>query len=171
MLDGCIAIASYAHPWVRELIHLWKFEYVRSVERVLLDLLMQYTRECAIPRIDWTIVPLPLSPFRFNERGFSQTHEFARLLSELTELPMEDDFLRHRRKMRRRQAEILSDEKRRTQKLYTYFFVNTKIVHVPRHVLLIDDVYTTGATMEGAARVLKEAGVKYVWGFVLARNK
>lgn len=170
-LDGCIAVTSYAHPWVRELIRLWKFEYVRIGESVLLDVLLRYVQESAIPRVDWALVPVPLSPRRFNERGFSQTRDLVEILSALTELPMRDDILRHRRKMRKRQADIPSEEKRRTQNLSTYFFVNTNCVQVPSHVLLIDDVYTTGATMEGAARVLKEAGVKHVWGFVFARNK
>lgn len=164
-------MTSYAHPWVRELIRLWKFEYVRIGETVLLDVFLRYMQESAIPRIDWAIVPVPLSPRRFNERGFSQTHDLADILSALTEHPMRDDVLRHRRKMRKRQADIQSEEKRRAQNLYTYFFVNTDGVQVPSHVLLVDDVYTTGATMEGAARVLKEAGVKHVWGFVFARNK
>ena len=41
--------------------------------------------------------------------------------------------------------------------------------HMPQAVLLVDDVWTSGATMAECCRVLKKAGVKYVWGFVLAR--
>jgi predicted amidophosphoribosyltransferase len=43
-------------------------------------------------------------------------------------------------------------------------------VDVPAYVLLCDDVFTSGATMDAAARALKEAGAKTVWGFVIARG-
>lgn len=168
-LDGCIAVASYAHPWVRDMIRLWKFEYVREIETVLVRLLLRHLQDAALPSVAWSLIPVPLHPKRLNERGFSQTRVLSDILSEITGDTVETQLLSHGWRLRRRQADIASEAKRRTQKLHAYFRV--KGDGIPTHVLLVDDVYTTGATMEGAARVLKQAGVKYVWGFVLARNK
>ncbi len=109
-------------------------------------------------RIEWlapgsvlsgTIVPVPSAPLRSLGRGFDPAAEIAAALAELTELPLEP-CLRRRgggRQLGRRRAQRIGHPPRIEAR-----------GPVPRSVLLVDDVLTTGATLSACARALREAG-------------
>jgi predicted amidophosphoribosyltransferase len=113
------------------------------------------------------IMPIPLSPARLRERGFNQALELARHLGphkiEATVLQRQD--------LGRHQVGV-SREDRLSQTAHA-FWVNP--IHIPnlsgQHVVLVDDVMTTGATLYAAARALKAAGATRVTGLVLARTE
>jgi ComF family protein len=116
------------------------------------------------------IVPVPLHPFRLLQRRYNQAAEVARPLARLCGLPYLADALVRRRATASQGGKSGSGRRRNVAGAF----------HVPdrrrarvegRRILLIDDVLTTGATAEGCARALKQAGAARVDVAVLARVK
>ncbi|MDQ3057205.1 MAG: ComF family protein [Pseudomonadota bacterium] len=111
------------------------------------------------------LVPVPLHLARLRQRGYDQTLELARPLAKWLSLPLHDAVL-----MRTRhtppQSRLGALQRRRNVR--GAFAVREGIV-LPRHVALIDDVMTTGATLHAAAKTLLRAGVERVDAWVCAR--
>lgn len=114
------------------------------------------------------VVPLPLHWRRFLSRRFNQSAELGRAVARLAELPFEPEALR-RLKVTRRQVGLRRNE--REDNVRGAFRVPPEAeIHVRgRRVLLIDDVYTTGATAVAATRALKRGGAAAVDVLTFAR--
>ncbi|MCI4354430.1 MAG: ComF family protein [Thermoplasmata archaeon] len=157
------------------------FVYVGAVARALGRLKTERRAELARPLGDllWAslepragelrkvaVVPVPLHPVRLAERGFNQSGLLARRVARRLGAPLWPSALTRvrdtpRQATLRRAARIANVE-------------NAFMVREPEHVagrsvLLVDDVWTTGATLEACARVLLEAGARAVFRSVLAR--
>ena len=116
---------------------------------------------------DWSsiqaLIPVPLHPTRQRERGYNQSLHIARGLADVLGRPVCSDLLR-RRRATRQQARLEADE--RQENLRNAFEVAAEI---PLGCLgVVDDVATTGATLNACAEALLEAGVDSVWGLALA---
>ena len=105
------------------------------------------------------IIPVPLHPSRLRKRGFNQAEILARELGERCGLPVRTDVLY---RIRRTSPQKLLGRQERLQNLKGAFGVSAEWTPCG-NVLLIDDIYTTGATLERAARVLKKAGAQKVF--------
>lgn len=116
------------------------------------------------PRPD-AIVPVPLHRARLRERGYDQALELARPLARALDLPLRDDLLR-RRKATAQQSRLDATARRRN--LRRAFAVIPREA-MPAHVVLFDDVMTTGATLHAAATALRRAGIGRVDAWVCAR--
>jgi len=113
------------------------------------------------------LVPVPLHPRRLRERGYNQSRLLAKELGSLTNLPVIDDCLL-RRHHALPQARTATVDERRRNVADTFTCVNNRLQD--KQVLLIDDVSTSGATLDACAIALKAAGAISVWGLVLARE-
>lgn len=109
------------------------------------------------------IQPIPLYWKRKNWRGFNQAEILAEIVADKFNLPMID--ILERVKETQPQAEL--SRKKRLENVKGIFKVRKG--SQPGAILLMDDVWTTGATMKEAVRVLKKAGVKRIWSLTLAR--
>ena len=105
------------------------------------------------------IIPVPLHPSRLRKRGFNQAEILARELGERCGLPVRTDVLY---RIRRTSPQKLLGRQERLRNLKGAFGVSADWTPCG-NVLLIDDIYTTGATLERAARVLKKAGAQKVF--------
>lgn len=105
------------------------------------------------------IIPIPLHSKRKRKRGFNQSAIIAKELGRLCNLPVEEKILK-RIRYTNPQKEL--DHRTRKKNLRNAFVVTGKINGI-RRVLLIDDIYTTGYTVNEAADVLKKAGVEKVF--------
>lgn len=103
-----------------------------------------------------TFVPMPVS--RQKERGYNQAEEICKEFSRLTEIPMIDAL--EKQETMFKQAKLNFDE--RQQNIIDTFSIKDKSLVKGKHVLLIDDVITTGATTSECAKVLYKAGAKNV---------
>ncbi|MBQ7467210.1 MAG: ComF family protein [Clostridia bacterium] len=103
-----------------------------------------------------TFVPMPLS--RQKERGFNQAEEICKEFSRLTEIPMIDAL--EKKETATKQAKLNFDE--RQLNIIDTFKIKDKNLVKGKHVLLIDDVITTGATVSECAKVMMKAGAKQV---------
>jgi len=111
-----------------------------------------------------SIVPVPLFKKRLKERGFNQAEIIAKEISRVYKVPVANLLLRIRdtgHQVGRTRAERLNALKDA--------FVFDFGYQIPNTVLLVDDVWTTGTTMKECYKVLKKAGIKKVYGLVLAR--
>lgn len=111
------------------------------------------------------LVPLPLHRTRLRQRGFDQALELARPLARALDLPLLSDRLRRRRHTAP-QSELDAPARRRNVR---GAFVVAPGPPLPGHLALFDDVMTTGATLQEAARALRRAGVERVDLWALAR--
>jgi ComF family protein len=159
--DAVFAFGEYEGR-LRKIVHLYKFGKVEPLGGVLAEWAIQ-----ALPRearFD-VIVPAPLHWIRQWHRGFNQAEVVAGKISKRLRLPMVRALSRSRRTSQ--QAGLTSSQRRSN---VAGAFVLRKGVSVrDRHVLLVDDVFTTGATAAACARVLKRAGAKRVSVLTVAR--
>lgn len=105
------------------------------------------------------IVPIPLHKRRKRQRGYNQAGIIAKEIGEQTGLPVLDNLL-VRSVYTRPQKEL--NDKERKNNLKNAFKIGQNNVQLER-ILLVDDIFTTGSTMDGAAEVLKEAGASEVF--------
>ncbi|MCD6423486.1 MAG: ComF family protein [Elusimicrobia bacterium] len=109
------------------------------------------------------IVPVPLHKKRMDERGFNQAEILAREISRATKIPMKKHILK-RTKNTPSQRDF--DKKGRFENVKNAFF--SKSVN-GKKVILVDDVFTTGATISSCEKTLREKGAKEVVALVFAR--
>ena len=112
------------------------------------------------------IVAIPLHRKRLRKRGYNQALELAKPLAQALDLPLRGDLL-HRREHTTAQSSL--DKETRALNMQNVFVGLRGKRDVPRHVALVDDVMTTGATLEAAAIALKAIGVQRVDAWVCAR--
>jgi ComF family protein len=115
---------------------------------------------------DFVSVPVPLSKKKLRWRGFNQAEEIAKELANFLKIPLVSDCLI---KTKETKDQVELSEKERKENVKGAFFIKNKEKIAGKNVLLVDDVFTTGATMEEAARVLKEAGAEKIVGVVVAK--
>ncbi len=113
------------------------------------------------------IIPVPLHPGRERERGFNQAAVLARELARLSHLPLDEHSVVRRVQTGRHRAGM--DSRARRQSVADAFQVRHADAIAAKRVLLIDDVFTTGATVSACAAVLKDAGAEEVFVLTVAR--
>ncbi len=164
-----LACYAYANPVVRQLMCTWKYQYDHSAWDVLRDnaqpLLAPLQERVSVQKIS-AIVPLPLSAQRERERGFNQSMFIAQWLSKEFSLPVVPMLKRAQRSGH--QADRSYAERERA--MVNSPFVAQPIRRRPTSVLLVDDVWTTGSTIEAAKRALTSAGIQQILAFTLAKG-
>lgn len=189
-LDGIFICANFGEGVLKEAIHHFKYNYIFNIGEILGKIMagkLKNTRSlisCSritekqeleddnILRFD-LVIPVPLHKKRFRERGFNQSEILAReihrslgrgLINQAPTIGLE------RIKYTVPQAEL--DREQRLENLKDVFVWSGKSdLLVNKNILLVDDVTTTGTTLEECAKVLKINGAKSVWGIVLAKGK
>jgi ComF family protein len=140
---------------------MYRFKY--SNRRAYAD---TYARAAAESYGEWfarigveVIVPIPMYGPKMRRRGYNQAEVFAKALGRETSIPV-DTHLVKRVRNTRPQKEL--NDKARRENLKNAFQSDTNIVEYSR-VLLVDDIYTTGSTIDAVAEVLLAAGVQYIY--------
>ena len=113
------------------------------------------------------LVPVPLHRKRLRERGYNQSSLLAKELGKLTNLPVVDDCL-IRQRYAPPQARTSTVAERRSNVANAFTCRDNRLRD--KQVLLLDDVSTSGTTLDACAAALKAGGAASVWGLVLARE-
>ena len=148
---------------IRKAIHELKYRNLRALAAPLAELLYNYLRTS--PVSGECLVPVPLHRKRLRERGYNQSVLLARELGKLIGLPVIADCL-VRQRQAVPQASTGSVDERRSNVAGVFTCINSGLRG--GQVLLIDDVSTSGATLNACAGALKSAGADSVWGLVVA---
>lgn len=184
MFDHALACLDYEAPW-SGLVTALKFKGDPALARVLADLLAGRVRQrwarppvqgtSAPRRAAWRlgaptlVVPVPLSASRLRERGYNQAWLLARHAADRTGLPAWPDVLRRRKDTPRL---MTLDADQRALHIRDAFELDPRHRHRVRgrHVAVVDDVLTTGATAHEIARLLWQEGAREVSVWVAART-
>ena len=154
------------HP-LRKVVQ--KFKYGRKVSlgkplgRLMVQGCQEFLKECHAD----LVVPVPLHPKRLRWRGFNQSLLLARQVSRVYDLPI-DPFVLYRDRETVPQTQLAEDERRKNVR--GAFATCAEKSLKGRSVLLVDDVYTSGATVNECSRALVRGGAKEVYVLTLART-
>lgn len=157
--DATLTSLMYAFP-VDRLIQMLKYQHRLPVANMLAGMMLQ-----AAPGTMDVLIPVPLSASRLRERGFNQALELARLLGKALGRPVEPNTC-HRVVDTPPQAALAWGQ--RHKNIRNAFECAQDFSG--RHVVLVDDVMTTGATLDELARTLKLHGASRVTNWVAART-
>jgi ComF family protein len=159
--DYARAAAQYVEP-LRTALGAFKFDGRQALARPLADLVVE---QCGatLPVDVEALVPVPLGRARERERGFNQAALLAERLARALSLPVRAWLGRTR--PTRPQSELGASERRANVR----HAFRARAAVTGRHVIVVDDVLTTGATAAECARVLREAGARAVGVLTVAR--
>jgi ComF family protein len=152
---------------VREFIHRFKYERHFYLRHQLADWLAAALEDERISSVPANfLVPVPLHSARYREREFNQADELASLLSKRCGVPL----LRVLARTRYTTTQTRLDRQERMENLRGAFRVRQTEAVSGRHLILVDDVLTTGSTVDECARVLRAAGAASIRVMTVARG-
>jgi ComF family protein len=169
-IDYLMSSLHYAYP-VNYLLSQLKFKrdltYAKIFSHIMLATLQKHYagQATALPDI---IIPIPLHKKRSRQRGFNQALEIAKPLARKLNIPLSIDTVQ---RIKYTQAQSLLSAAKRRKNLHHSFIINQRMT--AEHIVLVDDVVTTGTTVYELATLLKQSGVKKVgvWAVARAVNK
>ena len=150
---------------IRKAIHQLKYRNLKALSPCLAELLANYLQSNPLPAE--VVVPVPLHPRRLRERGYNQSSLLAQELGKLINLPVIEDCL-VRIKQAQPQVRTSNIEERRKNVANAFACRDDRVTD--KRIVLVDDVCTSGATLESCAAALKSKGATSVWGLTLARE-
>lgn len=149
---------------LRQAIHRFKYERLAGLAEPFGEMLADYWRG-ELLTADW-LIPVPLHPSRERDRGYNQSELLARSLARRVDVPVSSKGLR---RTRATAVQMTLNAAERRQNVAGAFGCVEGRVHGAR-VMLIDDVGTTGATLDACAQAVLKAGAASVMGLTLART-
>ena len=163
-LSGIISAAHY-DKILKKIIYAYKYDGVRELSKPLSKILIDRLNG-NFPRGRIVLVSIPLHFFRQNERGFNQSEIIAEKIASEFDLPY---YKFIKRKINTKSQIDFAARQRRKNLSNAFVILPNSAKLKDRTVLLLDDVATTGTTLNEAAKVLKKAGAKNVWGLTVAK--
>ena len=164
-IDGIRVASFFEDNPMRVGVHWLKYRnhkaVASSLSQILANTYCQYQLNCNV------IIPVPLHASRYKERGYNQSELLAKPLGKFLNLPINANTLYRTQKTKSQMT--LGASERRENVANAFKCYNNQLANTT--VLLIDDVCTTGSTLDSCALALKETGVKAVWGLTLAKAR
>lgn len=166
---------DYRHPPMKKAIWFLKYRKKRNLAKVFAEVMYPRILEELSDLIKLNnfqepiLIPIPLSRKRERERGFNQSLLLSQNLIRLDKnlnFKLEKNIL-IKTKDTKHQAQI-KNKNERLKNLFNSFKIKNEKVIIGKNIILIDDVTTTGATLNEAKKVLKEAGAKKIIAFTIA---
>jgi competence protein ComFC len=156
-----------AQGLVRDLIHRFKYSREFHLRRVLGNWLLEAFEDERLAAMEQPVlVPVPLHAARFRDRRFNQSEALAEWVSRRRGLRLEHPLRRGRHTI----TQTSFDRKQRMRNLRGAFVLRHNAPVKDKSFLLVDDVLTTGSTLDECARVLLEAGAGSVRAITVARG-
>jgi len=168
------AVTSYADKTAKELVHYFKYKSFLAAQKPIRELVLKYLNNFQDNRMNSPalVVPIPLHKSRFKERGFNQAEILAEIIGGCLNLPVETRLLT---KIKRTKDQTkLKDYDERKRNVRNSFVLHTEVLEPLKQsgiekIILVDDVYTSGATIHEAVKLLHRAGLKDITVFVFAK--
>lgn len=161
----------YQKPLIKKLIQSFKYEpLIKELAETLSSLIINHFQLIEKSPNDFSqflLIPIPLDKKRLKWRGFNQAEEIGKGIAKFLNIPILNNVLI---KTKTTLPQVELSEQERKENIKGVFFCQKPELIKGKKILLVDDVYTTGSTLEEAAQVLKEAGAKEIIGIVVARG-
>ena len=164
-LDGLFILGPYDQPILKEAIHSWKHERVKEIGNIL-GLWLANRLAHSFFRENSIITHIPLRRQRQFDRGFNQSEQLSLILARKFQIPIKSLLI----KIKDTEPQSSLNREKRLLNIRGVFAPAKDAKLSGQNIILIDDITTTGATMEEACRVIKKAGTKTVWGIALAHG-
>lgn len=171
-LDGLYSFFQF-EDIIKEAIHKIKYEYATDLFNELFTVIFREWEESRdtlvllnkfIAQKEPILLPVPLHWHKENIRGFNQSTVFGKALAKKLNLSLKEDILE---KIKPTVSQTTLGPKERKENIRGIFKLKRQVRDL--NIILIDDVWTTGATMKEAVRVLKNGGAEEIWGLTIAR--
>ncbi len=167
-LDQLLVTTSYENPFVEKIMKTMKYRFVKSLAHDISSLMINYLDKELAKKENLLVIPIPLHRLRLNWRGFNQSEIIAERIGSHFGLELSLDTMT-RKENSQPQASIPDRSSRLENAVGIFKCIKPKIVK-NKDILLIDDISTTGSTLDECAKVLKSSGARKVIGFVFARG-
>lgn len=162
------SLMRYSNPACRNAIRAMKYRSLHTVAEILGRHLASYLYEMrSLMGNDVYVVPVPLSKKRMRRRGYNQAEKLSSTIAEIHGWRHANALIKIRDT--KSQTECATP-KERQKNVKGSFSVAPDFSPEAKTILLVDDVYTSGATIDECARVLKDAGAKKLYGAVIAKG-
>jgi len=150
---------------VRQAVYQFKYNNLRDIASTLAEMMAEYLDKNQVP--DEVLVPVPLHKKRLRQRGYNQSLLLAKELSKITGIPLAADCIQ-----KVRPTPPQADTAGLKQRLENVggAFAASPTGFKRQSIILIDDVATSGATLNACATAFKKAGASAVWGLTIARE-
>ena len=168
-LKRIVTIFDYQQPLFRKALKSFKYSpYNLNILKKLSPLFIKCLKQSPLAlnyltKNNFVLVPIPLSRQKLAKRGFNQAELIAQELVLAFNWPLKNIL----KKVKNNPSQTNLNREQRKLNVQNIFQIKEQ---PPANVILIDDVLTTGATLEQAANVLQQAGVKKIWAIVLAQD-
>lgn len=172
-LNGLFCATDFGEPLVKKLIHNFKYKpYLKTLSSPLSFLIIAHFQLSGKQTIFQDVenscfLPVPLFNKKEKDRGYNQSGLLARELSQRYGLPMLENCLL---RIKKTEPQVNLTKEKRQQNIAGAFAIKNPGLIRNKKIFLVDDVFTTGATMVECAKTLKLAGAQEVWGVVFARE-
>jgi ComF family protein len=163
-IDGIRSVFRFDGA-IQQAIYEFKYHHLKAIAVDIAEILAAYLKE--YPLIGNVLVPVPLHNNRLRQRGYNQSVLITKRLNKVINLPYVIDSL-IRIKDSLPQARTSSLEIRRKNVSNAFTCIDNRLRN--KQVILIDDVSTSGATLEACAVAIKKAGALSVWGLTIAKE-
>lgn len=167
-LNGLTARTLYRHELTERLTHGLKYRFWSSIGPTLGSLMAEALLEShhAVNTKHTVIIPIPLHKSRERMRGFNQSNLLSRQVAALLNIPISNSLQR----IKATKSQATLHETDRFLNIRRAFALCKNVDLSGKSVILVDDVSTTGATLDAAAAACKNNGADKIWGLVLARG-
>lgn len=152
---------------IRKLIIDYKFNEKPYLYRSFLEFLNNYQKEYIQFKIYDIIIPVPISKKRKKERGYNQSLLIARKISSKEKIKLGDKVIS---KVKNNNTQSKLNKEERAENVKNVYKITSNKEIINKNILLIDDIYTTGATLNECSRMLKKAGAKKIDVLTIAKD-
>ncbi len=169
-LDGVLIAGDYDNQILAELIKKIKYHFAKDVSEILAQFLknfvLEYQKKNNFNLKNFILIPIPLHKKRENFRGFNQSYELTQKFAEFFDLKINKHDLI---KIKNTKAQAKLNENERKNNIKESFSWQGKNLK-KQNIILIDDVVTTGSTLNECARILKNNGAGEIIGLAVAKG-
>ncbi|MFH1645458.1 MAG: ComF family protein [Candidatus Omnitrophota bacterium] len=152
---------------VQELIYKFKYQKKLFLKSVHSKIMYDFIKKHIDIRYIDALVPVPMKRSQIRKRGYNQAMELSKSLAKITKLPSYNNCII---KVKNTKQQMKLKKNERINNIKAAFAIKNREPLKNKNILLIDDVFTTGATTNECAKTLLSGGAKKVWVLALARK-
>ncbi|MFH1188790.1 MAG: phosphoribosyltransferase family protein [bacterium] len=162
------AATTYDNETIKKLIHTLKYDRIKTAQYPLGDILISYLETISLMPTSAIIIPIPLHPTKAKKRGFNQAELLAQQIGIHFHLPIYTNILKRNKNT---SAQAKRTIQSRSVNVANCFSITP---HIPfpktQHIIIVDDVYTSGATLREAVKTFRKKKYQNIIGIVVAKT-